>query len=186
MDDKILEQLHNGQWYKPNVKELTELQLKFQDKMFEYNQTKPSELKKRIELLKDMFADFGEGSYLETPFYANWGGYNTHFGKHVYANFNLILVDDTHIYVDDYTQMGPNVTLITAFHPKDPEHRKTGDQMNKPVRIGKNCWLGAGVYVLPGVTIGDNVVVGAGSVVTKDIPSNCLCYGVPAKIVETL
>ena len=107
-----------------------------------------------------------------------------HFGKGIYANFNLTLVDDTHIYVGDYTQFGPNVVLATAGHPILPELRGQGYQYNMPVRIGKNCWLGAGVIVVPGVTIGDNVVIGAGSIVTKDIPSNVIAVGNPCRVLR--
>ena len=93
-------------------------------------------------------------------------------GKNIYANFNLTLVDDTHIYVGDATMFGPNVTIATAGHPILPELREQAYQYNMPAHIGRNCWLGAGVIVMPGVTIGDNTVIGAGSVVTKDIPAN--------------
>ena len=114
-----------------------------------------------------MFAEIGEGCYIEPPLHANWGGHHVHFGKGVYANFNLTLVDDTHIYVGDYTLIGPNVVIASAGHPIEPGLREQAYQYNMPVRIGRNCWLGAGVIVVPGVTIGDNVVIGAGSVVTK-------------------
>ena len=96
-----------------------------------------------------------------------------HFGKNVYANFNLTLVDDTHIYVGDCTMFGPNVTVATAGHPILPQLRAQGYQYNASVHIGKNCWIGAGAILLPGVTLGDNVVVGAGSVVTKDRARQC-------------
>ena len=107
-----------------------------------------------------------------------------HFGKNVYANFNLTLVDDTHIYVGDYTMFGPNVTVATAGHPICPELREKGLQYNMPVHIGKNCWIGANAVVLPGITIGDNVVIGAGSVVTKDIPSNVVAAGNPCRVLR--
>jgi galactoside O-acetyltransferase len=109
-----------------------------------------------------------------------------HFGKGVYANFNLTMVDDTHIYVGDYTMFGPNVTVATAGHPINPELRSKAYQYNMPVHIGKNCWLGAGVVVLPGVTIGDNTVIGAGSIVTKDIPSNVVAVGNPCKVLREI
>ena len=107
-----------------------------------------------------------------------------HFGKNIYSNFNLTLVDDTHIYVGDYTMFGPNVTVATAGHPILPELRQQGYQYNAPVRIGKNCWIGAGVVIVPGVTIGDNVVIGAGSIVTKDIPDNVIAVGNPCKVLR--
>ena len=101
-----------------------------------------------------------------------------------WEHVTLTLVDDSHIYVGDYTMIGPNVTIATAGHPILPELREKGYQYNMEVHIGKNCWLGAGVVVLPGVTIGDNVVVGAGSIVTKDIPSNVVAVGNPCKVLR--
>ena len=135
-------------------------------------------------MLKEMLAEIGEGCYIEPPFHSNFGGGHVHFGKNIYANFNLTLVDDTHIYVGDYTMFGPNVTVATAGHPILPELRSQGYQYNAPVHIGKNCWIGAGAIIVPGITIGDNVVIGAGSVVTKDIPSNVVAVGVPCEILR--
>ena len=93
-------------------------------------------------------------------------------------------MDDTHIYIGDATMLGPNVVIATAGHPIDPELRKRGLQYNLPVYIGRNCWLGAGVIVMPGITIGDNTVIGAGSVVTKDIPSGVVAVGNPCKVLR--
>ena len=126
----------------------------------------------------------GEGCYIESPLHTNMGGHHVHFGKNVYANFILTLVDDTHIYVGDNTMFGPNVTIATAGHPINPELRRKGMQYNLPVHIGKNCWLGAGVIVMPGVTIGDNTVIGAGSIVTKDIPSGVVAVGNPCRVMR--
>ena len=92
--------------------------------------------------------------------------------------------DITKYYIGDYTMLGPNVTIATAGHPIDPELRARGLQYNLPVRIGRNCWLGAGVIVMPGITIGDNTVIGAGSVVTKDIPSGVVAVGNPCKVLR--
>ena len=113
-------------------------------------------------------------------------GAHVHFGNNVYANFNLTLVDDTHIYVGDGTMFGPNVVIATAGHPILPQLRERVGQFNMPVHIGKNCWLGAGVIVLPGVSIGDNTVVGAGSVVTKDIPANVVVVGSPCRVLREI
>jgi galactoside O-acetyltransferase len=132
-----------------------------------------------------MFAELGDGCYLEPPFHANFGGAHVHFGKNIYANFNLTLVDDTHIYVGDNTMFGPNVTIATAGHPISPPLREQGLQYNLPVHIGSNCWLGAGAIVLPGVTIGNNVVIGAGSVVTKDLPDNVVAVGNPCRVLRS-
>ena len=133
-----------------------------------------------------MFASIGENCYIEPPFRSNHGGRHVHFGNNVYANFNLTCVDDTHIYVGDNTMLGPNVVLATAGHPIEPSLREQGYQYNMPIHIGKNCWLGAGVIVLPGVTIGDNSVIGAGSVVTKDIPANVVAFGNPCKVIREI
>lgn len=178
------EKLHTCELYLPDDEEIMKEQTLCLEKLYDFNATRPLEGAKRTALLKEMFAEIGEGCYIEPPFHANWGGHHVHFGKNVYANFNLTMVDDTHIYVGDYTMIGPNVMIATAGHPILPELRQKGYQYNAPVHIGKNCWLGAGVIVLPGITIGDNVVVGAGSVVTKDIPDNVVAVGNPCKVLR--
>ena len=178
------DKLHTGEIYFPGDPEIHKVQMACMEKLYDFNQTRPSELEKRTAMLKDMFAEIGEGCYIEPPLHSNFGGRHVHFGKWVYANYNLTLVDDTHIYVGDDTMFGPNVVLATAGHPICPELREKGLQFNMPIRIGRNCWLGAGVIVMPGVTIGDNVVIGAGSVVTKDIPSNVVAVGNPCRVLR--
>ena len=180
----IREKQHGGALYLPGDESLQREQLQCLDRLFEFNQVRPSDLERKNALLKEMFAEIGEDCYIETPLRANWGGRHVHFGKNIYTNFNLTLVDDTHIHVGDYCQIGPNVVLATAGHPILPELREKGYQYNAPVRIGRNCWLGAGVVVVPGVTIGDNVVVGAGSVVTRDLPDNVIAVGNPCRILR--
>lgn len=182
----IREKLHSGELYISMDGELLQEQLGYLDILYEFNHTRPSELDRRTALLKELLAEFGEDSYIEPPFHANWGGHHVHFGKGVYANFNLTAVDDTHIYVGDYTKFGPNVVLATAGHPLCPALREKGYQFNAPIRIGKRCWLGSGVIVLPGVTIGDDTVIGAGSVVTRDIPSNSLAVGNSCRVLREL
>ena len=176
--------LHSGELYLPLDPSITEEQYRRQELLYEYNATRPSQMEKRLTLLRQMLAEIGEESYIEPPFHANWGGAHVHLGRNVWANFNLTLVDDTHIYVGDYTMIGPNVTLAAAGHPILPELREAGYQFNLPVRIGRNCWLGAGVVVAPGVTVGDNVVIGAGSVVTKDLPSDVVAAGNPCRVLR--
>ena len=178
------EKLHTGEIYFPGDPEIHKEQSACQEKLYDFNQTRPSELEKRTAMLKDMFAEIGEGCYIEPTLHANFGGKFVHFGKWIYANYNLTLVDDTHIYVGDDTMFGPNVTLATAGHPIAPELRGKGLQYNMPIRIGKRCWLGAGVIVMPGVTIGDDTVIGAGSVVTKDIPSGVVAVGNPCRVLR--
>ena len=178
------EKMHTGELYQPGDPEIVSWQMQRLDSLYDYNRTRPTEGEKREALLREMLAEVGEGCYIEPPFHTNLGGAHVHFGKYVYANFNLTCVDDTHIYVGDCTMFGPNVTLATAGHPILPELREKGLQFNMPIRIGRNCWLGAGVIVLPGVTIGDNVVVGAGSVVTKDLPDNVVAVGTPCRVLR--
>lgn len=180
----IKEQMHSGELYDPADESIMEEQFDCQELLYEYNQTRPHEQARRTELLRRMFAEIGDNCYIEPPFHANWGGHHVHFGKNVYANFNLTMVDDTHIFVGDYTMFGPNVTVASAGHPINPELRQRALQYNMPVHIGKNCWIGAGVIVVPGVTIGDNVVVGAGSVVTKDLPDNVVAVGNPCRVLR--
>lgn len=181
-----LERLHSETVYDPMSAEILEVQQQCLEKLYDFNATRPSEDKKRQQLLKEMFAEIGEDCYIEPPFHANWGGRHVHFGDAVYANFNLTLVDDTHIYVGSKTMFGPNVTVATAGHPILPALREKAYQFNLPVHIGENCWIGAGAVILPGVTIGDNTVIGAGSVVTKDIPANVVAVGNPCRVLREI
>ena len=180
------EKMLTGDLYLPDGDDVMKDQLLCLEKLYDYNATRPLEGEKRFKLLKEMFAEIGEDSYIEPPLRAHWGGNHVHFGKRVYANFNLTLVDDSHIFVGDYTMIGPNVTIATAGHPILPELREKNYQYNMPVHIGNNCWLGAGVVVLPGVTIGDNTVIGAGSIVTKDIPANVVAVGNPCRVLRAI
>lgn len=182
----MFDKMHSVSLYLPGDTEIIKAQTVCLEKLYDYNLTRPSETKKRTDMLKDMFAEIGEDCYIEPPLHANWGGKHVHFGKMVYANFNLTLVDDTHIYVGDYTMFAPNVVVATAAHPILPELREKAYQYNAPVRIGRNCWIGAGAILLPGVTIGDNTVIGAGSVVTKDIPSNVVAVGNPCRVLRKI
>lgn len=183
---KEYNKLHSGELYLPNDDEIVKEQTACLELLYDYNATRPSEGEKRAEILKKMFAEIGGDCYIEPPLHSNFGGHHVHFGKNVYANFNLTLVDDTHIYVGDYTMIGPNVTIATAGHPILPVLREQAYQYNASVHIGRNCWLGAGVIVLPGVTIGDNSVIGAGSIVTKDIPANVIAVGNPCLVLREI
>ncbi len=180
------QQLHDGSLYYPSDESIMQEQARCLELQYEYNLTRPSEAEKRESLLKKMFAEIGGGSYVEPPLHANWGGHHVHFGKKVYANFNLTLVDDTHIYVGDCCKFGPNVVIATAGHPILPELRREQYQYNSSVRIGNNVWIGAGAIILPGITIGDNSVIGAGSIVTKDIPSNVIAVGNPCRVLREI
>lgn len=142
--------------------------------------------KEKKQILKELFAEVGENAYIQAPYHAMWGGRHVHLGKNVYVNFNATFVDDAQIYIGDYTMIAPNVTIIAASHPASPSLRKKGYGCNQPVHIGENVWIASNVTILPGVHIGDNSIIGAGSVVTKDIPANVIALGNPAKIYREI
>jgi len=177
------ERMQSGKLYFCTDEEIAKEQLECLEILYDYNHTRQSQ--KREQILKNLLAEIGENCYIEPPLHANWGKY-THFGNNVYANFNLTLVDDTDIFVGDNVMFGPNVIIATAGHPVDPPLREKVAQFNIPVRIGKNVWIGAGAIVLPGVTIGDHSVIGAGSVVTKDIPPNVVAVGNPCRVLREI
>lgn len=183
---EMKKKMHTGELYLPGDEEIMKEQTACLQRLHEFNMMGPVEGEKRAAMLKEMFAEIGEGCYIEPPFHANFGGAHVHFGKGVYCNFNLTLVDDTHIYVGDYTMFGSNVTVATAGHPVLPELREQVYQYNMPVHIGKNCWIGAGAILLPGVSVGDHTVIGAGSVVTKDIPANVVAVGNPCRVLREI
>ena len=177
--------MKSGQLYYCTDPEVSADQARCNEIVYEYNQTRPSQSQLRQEILKKLLGDLGENCYVEPPLRANWGR-NTHFGNNVYANFNLTLVDDTDIYVGDSVMFGPNVTITTAGHPVDPELRRKVAQFNVPVYIEDNVWIGAGAVILPGVRIGKNSVIGAGSVVTRDIPPDVVAVGVPCRVMRPI
>lgn len=177
--------MHDREIYFCNEQELMDEQTLCLEILYDFNQTRPSESKKREEILARLFAEIGPDCYIEPPLRANWGRH-THFGRQVYANFNLTLVDDTHIYIGDCVLIGPNVTIATAGHPIEPELRRQTAQFNVPVHIGNNVWIGANSVVLPGVSIGENSVIGAGSIVTRDIPANVVAVGNPCRVLREI
>ncbi len=180
------ERMLQGLIYDPGDPEIMREQVPFQDRLWAFNQLRPSDYAAKEAYMREVFAECGDNCYIELPFRASWGGHHVHFGAGVYANFNLTLVDDGHIYVGDKVMFGPNVTIATANHPIDPELRARGLQYNRDVHIGDNAWIGAGVVIVPGVTIGGNAVIGAGSIVTKDIPGDVLAVGNPCKVLRAV
>lgn len=178
------ERMQKGLVYCPADGEIMQEQTKCLELLYEYNHTRPSESEKRAALIREMFAESGEGCYFEPPLYSNFGGRHVHLGDHVYGNFGVTFVDDTDIYVGDRVMFGPHAVVATAGHPILPSLRECAMQYNRPVYIGRNVWIGADVCVLPGVTIGENSVIGAGSVVTKDIPANVVAVGNPCRVLR--
>ena len=178
------ERMVKGLIYDPADQEIMSEQTVYQDKCWEFNQLKPTDYEKKQAYMKEVFAECGENCYIELPLRANWGGHHLHFGSGIYANSNLTLVDDGHIYVGDKVMFGPNVVITTANHPIDGELRAKGLQYNKDVYIGENAWIAANVVILPGVHVGKNTVIGAGSVVTKDIPDGVVAVGNPCRVLR--
>ena len=183
---KNKERKEKGLPYRYDDPELLGDQHIYQDKMCEYNRTLPTETEKRQMLIKEMFAESGDGCTVETPVNSNWGLKNVHLGSGVYINSNVTFVDDEHIYIGDNCLIAPNVVFSTSGHPILPILREHHYVYNLPIHIGRNVWIGSGVQILPGVTVGDNSVIGAGSVVTGDIPENSVAYGVPCRVVREI
>lgn len=180
------ERMVKGLIYDPADAEIMKEQIYFQDRLWRFNQLKPSDITEKNNYMKEIFAECGENNYIELPFHANWGGRHVHFGSYIYANSSLTLVDDGHIYIGDRVMLGPNVTIATANHPINSELREKGLQYNKDVHIDENTWIAANVVIVPGIRIGKNVVIGAGSVVTKDIPDNVVAVGNPCHILREI
>ena len=165
---ELKEKMASGALYCCSDEELLKEQARCLELQYDYNATRPSEGEKREALLKKMFAEVGENCYIEPPLHANWGGHHVRLGNNVYANFGLTLVDDAEITVGDSCMFGPNVILATAGHPIDPDLRRQVYQFNLPIRIGNNVWIGAG------------------SVVTKDIPANVVAVGNPCRVLREI
>lgn len=151
----------------------------------EYNMLIPNDMKRRSELMEAMFSNIGKNSWIESPIRFSYGTH-IHIGDHFYSNFNLTLIDDAHITIGNNVLIGPNVVISTAGHPENTDIRHQGYQYSKDITIEDGVWIGAQVVVLPGVRIGKNSIIGAGSVVTKDIPENVVAYGVPCRVIRNL
>ncbi|MDC0705987.1 sugar O-acetyltransferase [Priestia sp. AB] len=180
------ERIHNQKLYYCNDDSLISEQMSYLELLYIFNHSRPSEQAVRSNILKQLFSEIGEDCYIEPPLHANWGGKNVHFGNSVYANFNLTLVDDCDIFVGDNVMFGPNVTISAGTHPIHPNLRRKKAQYNVPIYIEDNVWIGAQSVVLPGVHIGENTVIGAGSVVTKSIPANVVAVGNPCRVIREI
>jgi galactoside O-acetyltransferase len=148
---------------------------------YDYNLTRPREAERRRDLLKQLLGSCGNSIWIEPPVHMAYGRH-VHIGDGFYANFNLVLVDDVDIYIGNNVMIAPNVTISLTGHLVHPDLRRGGTQFSVPVRIGDDVWIGSNVVILPGVTIGNNSVVGAGSVVTRDIPENVVAVGNPCRV----
>ena len=188
------EKLLSGVLFCPGDPDLKAIKLRTHNLCSEYNRTFEDETEKRIGLVHEIFAQFGEGSFVQGPIQIHYG-VHTRIGKRFFGNFNLTIQDDACVEIGDDCNFGPNVTIVTPVHPMLPDERKvlydaegTPRRMcyAKPVKIGSDCWFGANVVVCPGVTIGENCVIGAGSVVTRDVPANSFAAGNPCRVIRTI
>lgn len=180
------EKRENGQIYNPNYdKESRAEMLRAQELCFDYNNIRPSNLNDRIMQIRKIVGKIGKNFLIEQPFMCDYG-YNIEIGDNFYSNHNLIILDAGKVKIGDNVFIAPNCGIYTAYHPIDIVQRNKGLEYASNVRIGNNVWIGGNVTILPGVTIGDNCTIGAGSVVTKDIPSNSIAYGNPCKVARSL
>lgn len=175
----------DGGIYEAGRKEFLDRLMATREILFEYNNLPPAATRLQKEILSQLLGSHGENFTFNQPFKCDYGS-NIHIGENFFANFNLTILDEARVEIGDNAFIGPNVSIFTACHPLDPESRNSFVEWAEPVKIGDSVWIGGCAVILPGVTIGDNVVVGAGAVVTKDIPSNVAVAGNPARIIKHL
>lgn len=185
MSMSIRDRIKAGKLFTDMGEGLPQERLRGKELMYEFNHTRPSEIKKRERLIREMFATVGENAWIEPPIYFSYGR-NIHIGKNFYANFNFTIVDDYTVTIGDSVLIAPNVTITVTGHPVHHEIRKSGEMFSFPVTLGNNVWIGSNVVINPGITIGDNSVIGAGSVVTKDIPPDVVAVGVPCRVIRNI
>ena len=148
--------------------------------MERYNRAGALSPARRHALLSERLASVGEGAVIRPPFHCDYG-YNIAIGRGVFLNFNCVILDVVPVAIGDQTQIGPGVQILPAEHPRDPARRATGLEWGRPIVIGRNVWIGAGALILPGVTVGDDALIGAGSVVTRDVAPGATVAGNPAR-----
>lgn len=180
------EKMMQGLWYDANFdEELLQERLDAEDLCFKFNQTSPKDTKKKNEILKQLLPNMEENATILSPFYADYGIYST-IGHDSFINHNAYLMDGGTITIGHHCFIGPNCGMYTAIHATNADQRNAGIEKALPIKIGNNCWIGADVTILPGVTIGDNTIIGAKSCVTKDIPSNVIAVGNPCRVLREI
>ena len=171
-----------GALYRAGDPDLARDRMRAQLLMKRYNATTLADAAERREILADLLGSLGEAGAIRTPFAVDYG-YNIHLGRDVFLNFGCVLLDVCPIRIGDHTQIGPGVQIYAADHPRDPADRAAGLELGRPVSIGRNVWIGGHAIILPGVTVGDDAIIGAGSVVTRDVPAGATVAGNPARPV---
>ncbi|QIW15728.1 galactoside O-acetyltransferase [Pasteurellaceae bacterium RH1A] len=180
------EKMLQGLAHQPYENELTTLRQANRERLFDYNYVlRPSQKAEKQALLQQILGKADETTKINSPFHCDYGRF-IEVGKHFYANANCIILDNGGVTIGDNVMFGPNVSLYTVNHPLDPSLRAEGWETAKPIVIGNNVWVCGSIVILGGVTIGDNVVIAAGSVVTKDIPANSLAMGNPCRVVRAI
>lgn len=175
-----------GQIYNANFdKELIAERMKAQELCYDYNNLRPSNIDERKKILEKLLGKTKKNYLIEQPFFCDYG-YNIEIGENFYSNHNLIILDGNKVIFGDNVFIAPNCAFYTAGHPIDVNRRNQGLEYAKPIKIGNNVWIGGNVVVLPGVTIGDNTVIGAGSIVTRDIPANVVAVGNPCRVIKQI
>lgn len=169
-----------GELYTANCPELAADNARASAWITRYNASLTSTNDERLEILRELFKSVGDRACIRPPFFCDYG-YNITLGKNVFLNFNCVVLDVVEVVIGDRTQIGSAVQIMTPDHPRDPEQRKAGLEFGRPIHIGTDVWIGSGAIILPGVTIGDNAIIGAGSVVTKDVPAGVTVVGNPAR-----
>lgn len=179
-----LEKMERGEWYDANNDaQLLEMRIKAKDLCFDLDHTKPGDVEKRKDILTQLLGYYPENLEIISPFMCDYGS-RIQLGKNIFINSSCYFMDGGSITMGDYVFVGPYCGFYTANHPLDYQKRNQGLEIALPIRVGSNVWFGAHVSVMPGVTIGDDCVIGAGSVVTKDIPPHSLAYGNPCRVVK--
>lgn len=179
--DKMLNQEYYISW----DEELTEEREKAKDLLYEFNNTRPSQRNIRNQIIKKLFNSVGENAWIESPFNCDYGN-NITVGDNFYSNTNCTILDCAKVTIGNNVWIGPNVSLYTPNHAIDAIERKAGYEISLPINIGDNVWIGGSVTIVPGVTIGENTIIGAGSVVTSDIPSNVIAFGIPCRVIRSI
>jgi len=174
------EKMIAGELYRASDPELVAAYLHAQDLLARYNASARREASQRDALLRELFGAVGDGTVVKPRFLCDYG-FNIRAGRNLFVNYDCIFLDVAPIDIGDDVQIAPAVQLYTATHPIDPAVRRSGLESGRPIRIGNNVWIGGGAIVLPGVTIGDDAVIGAGSVVTRDVPAGAVVVGNPAR-----
>jgi len=175
----------SGELYDPLDTQLTEERLRTRLLIKALNDTREDETAERLRILRELIPQAGAGLWLQPPFYCDYGS-NMVLGEKVFFNFNCVVLDVMQVTIGSRTLFGPNVQLYTATHPMDYKERASGLEFAKAIRIGEDVWVGGSVVVCPGVVIGDRSIIGAGSVVTRDIPADVFAAGNPCKVVRDL